>query len=599
VDADDLFAGTMVEGRWDGDPIWSLGDPEIGSAGHITLDCQSILTKGLRGILAEVEDSCRRVDDREAREFLESARRCSDAIRLYCARYADAAEAAGKTEMARALRIVPYEPAYDFYSALQSVWMTQFVCSALIGARDFAIGRIDRWLLPYCTGSRDKMVEMLAFFFMKFNEVKGTTTHDYQCKPIPCYASNQYLVLGPVFNRVSEMVVDAAAIVRLPQPIVNFRLRDDFALAGKAAHLLDSQANFFNDKVITRKLLNSGFTPETAADYAFTACNRVDLPGVLPNFMEWIDTFFDSTSWFCRAMHEARNPDELLSRMKEIGVQEILEHIRATELINDRPHRFTLESLFNRRCIQTCRSLRCGGGNAVRWKHCMFSGIATMTDSLNALRALVKRMPYGDILKILDADFAGHEALRQEILTAFPNDGNGLPEADAAAAEIGNLLIDAAEEACRQTGFLAMPSFYSLTHHPIYGGRLGATPDGRRAGEMISENQSPVQGADRNGPTALLRSAAALPHHRCISGGLNMKFTVKLTPEQLAATLKTYFSMGGLHLGFTTVQRETLEEAQKHPEKHKDLLVRITGFSEYFVNISPAAQQEVINRTEY
>ncbi|MBO7742060.1 MAG: hypothetical protein J6S21_05845, partial [Victivallales bacterium] len=143
----------MVEARWDlPEPlkVTGLHPGSLWSQGHITIDCESILKKGLAGIISEVKNNAARMGTAEAADFARHAEHCVESIRIFCRRYANAARKAGKAEMARALEVVPFKPAYDFYSALQSVWMVQFVCSALIGERDFAIGRIDRWLLPYC-----------------------------------------------------------------------------------------------------------------------------------------------------------------------------------------------------------------------------------------------------------------------------------------------------------------------------------------------------------------------------------------------------------------------------------------------------------------
>ncbi len=596
---DDVFAGSMVEGLWDLPEPLQVRSEFLDSQGHLTIDCVSLLQKGLKGILAEVKANSERIGTDESRDFAAQAESCINSIRHYCLRYADAAVAAGKENMAAALRTVPFEPAFDFYSALQSVWMMQFVLSAMVGQRDFAIGRIDRWLIPYCSGYDEEKVELLAFFFMKFNEIKGTATDNHLTKPIPCYASNQYIVLGPDFNCISEMVVAAAEMLHLPQPGINFRLRDDFRLAGRAAHTLDSQGNFFNDKLIYNKLLNSGFEPDVASEYAFTACNRVDIPGVLPNFMEWIDTFCDSPGWFMRAVHEVRDTEDLLPRLKQIAVEEIEKDLQEYLIVHDERPAFHIESLFNHRCVRMCKDIRHGGGNAIRWKHCMFPGIATMADSLNALRYLKNKYTHQEILDILDSNFQGYHQLRMEIINTLPKFGNGIPEADAAASEIANLLIDAMEEACRRKGFIPMVSLYSLHHHKKYGMRLGATPDGRLAGEFISENQSPVTGMDKHGPTALLRSVASLPLERCISGGLNIKFGTRVPAEHLEGLMKAFFQMGGIHIGFTTVDRKTLENAIETPDNYRDLLVRITGFSEYFTSLAPIVQKELLERTEY
>ncbi len=599
IDPDDRFAGRMVEGRWPHtDAFTRLG---LSCEGHITLPMPLILKNGLAGIAEEVSRHAMRLNTPEARYFERQTLGCIHAIRRFCNRYAEAAEKAGKADMAKALRHVPYFGAYDFYSALQSIWMMQFICSTVCGARDFAPGRIDKYLQEYCNvPDNDEATELLAFFLIKFNEITGTATDNYAAKPIPCQSSKQYITLGPDFNRISNMIVEAAEAIKLPQPTLNFRLAKDFRLAGRAAHTLDSQCNFFNDRMITGKLLNSGILPRDVEDYSFTACNRVDLPGRLYNIMRRIDTFENSLAWFREALLLAHGPEEILTEFRNIAYKKMLEDTRMYRTRIYVEHLcFRFESLFFPSCIQSCLDIYRKGAENYRWQHRMFSGIANMADSLIAVDILGKRFSYPEIIAIIENNFAGHEALREEIINRFPKYGNAIKEVDHFARAVGNVLIDAFEQVGREEGFLAMPSFYSLTQHSLFGSKVGATPDGRLAGTPVSENQSPVHGGDCGGPTELLTSVATLPLERCICGGLNLKFCCRPSSEQFAALIKSFFDANGLHVGFTIVNRQTLEEARKLPQKYRTLLIRKTGFSEYFTALSPNEQQELIDRTEY
>lgn len=618
IEPEDVFAGRMVEG-----PVpdgWEFAG--CFSQGHITLAMPKILAIGLDGIVEEIAGNARRVDTEEARYFERQTRGCVEAIRDYCRRYAEAAEACGKHEMAQALRIVPNGPAYDFHSALQSVWMVHFIFSTVIGARDFAPGRADQYLLPYYRqeNNPERARELLSHFLLKFNEITGTATDNYARKPIPCCASKQYFTLGGrdaggnwQFNELSRLFVEAAECLHLPQPTFNFRMgtdmpEDAWRLVGEAASRLDAQSNFFNDELTVNRLLNAGIRAEDAYGYDFTACNRVDLPGRLYNIMTRIDRFDNSFAWFRQALFAAAESREavpaILHELGRIAEEAITEDLRNAQMdIYDVNHyRFSLESIFLDRCVQTCTDILRGGGELYRWNHRMFSGIANMADSLVAVSRLVdreKRYTLTELRKILDEDFAGHEELLAELRTRMPKYGNGLAEADDLAEKAANVLIDAAEKAARKEGFMMMVSFYSLTQHARFGQSIGATPDGRRCGETISENQSPAHGMDTSGPTALLASVARLPFRRCICGGLNMRFGSRQSPDTLAALLKTYFTMGGQHIGFTMADRKTLEDARRHPEQYRSLFVRKTGFSEFYVALSPGEQQEIIDRTEY
>ncbi len=622
IEPEDVFAGRMVEARWPHEEPLPRLPGGISSSGHITLAMPKILTEGLDGIIAEVAVNARRINSDEARYFERQARGCVEGIRRFCNRYADAAEAQGKLEMARALRIVPNKPAYDLFSALQSIWMVQFIFSTIFGSRDFAPGRIDQYLLPFYRREPDAEAakELLAHFLLKFNEITGTATDNYARKPTPCQASKQYLTLGGKdqnghwqFNELSRLLIEAAQRLHLPQPTFNFRIgtdmpEDAWQLAGEAAATLDAQCNFFNDNFLVNRMLNVGIRPEDAYSYDFTACNRVDIPGKLHNIMPRIDRFDNSFVWFREALFSAPTDGNAVEAvLAELG------HVAEAFIENDlsknlacvfdmENYRFNCESLFLDSCVQSCTDIMRGGCDLYRWNHRMFSGIANMADSLVAIKRLIedeKRMTLPELRQILDDDFAGQEELLAELKTRMPKYGNGIQEVDELAARAANTLIDAAERAARKTGFIMMPSLYSLTHHARFGSVIGATPDGRRAGETISENQSPVHGMDVNGPTELLKSVATLPLDRCICGGLNVKFGSRMSAETLLGLMRSFFALGGQHVGFTMADRTTLEDARKHPENHRSLLVRKTGFSEFYISLSPLEQQEIIDRTEY
>ena len=622
IEPEDVFAGRMAEGRWPHEEPMTRTPYGISSQGHITLAMPKILTEGFDGIIAEVAANARRINSDEARYFERQARGCVDGIRRFCHRYADAAEAQGKHEMARALRIVPNKPAYDLYSALQSIWMVQFIFSTIFGSRDFAPGRIDQYLLPFLRREPDTEAGryLLTHFLLKFNEITGTATDNYARKPTPCQASKQYLTLGGKdadghwhFNELSRLLVEAAQRIHLPQPTFNFRIgvsmpEDAWQLVAEAAATLDAQCNFFNDDLLTNRMLNAGIRPEDAYSYDFTACNRVDIPGRLHNIMQRIDRFDNSFVWFREALFSApENGSAVEAVLAELAriAEEFIENDLSQNLccvFDLENYLFRCESLFLDSCVQSCTDILRGGCDLYRWNHRMFSGIANMADSLVAVKRLVddeKRLTLSELRQILEADFVGHEELLAELKTRMPKFGNNIPEVDLLAKRAADTLIDAAEKAARKTGFIMMTSLYSLTHHARFGSAIGATPDGRRAGETISENQSPVHDMDVNGPTELMKSVATLPLDRCICGGLNVKFGSRMSAETLEGLMKSFFALGGQHVGFTMADRATLEDARKHPENHRSLLVRKTGFSEFYISLSPQEQQEIIDRTEY
>ncbi len=623
ADSEDVFGGRFLEALWPhGNQAFSRVPGGVSSEGHITFCWGRILNGGLCSLLKEVEAAASADPSFNTRFFAEGARKCLTAVDAYAKRYAEAFRKKRMTRVAKALSVVPFRPAYDFFSALQSVWFWQMITSGVCGARDFALGHLDQSLFPFYEKDRKsgkltrrEAVELLAMFFLKLNELAGTATDDFMGKPTPCHASKQYVTLrGDRRNDLTERIVEASLLCGLSQPTLNFLLSANqpesaWHCAGKAASL-PSIPNFFNRDLIRNTLLRGGISPAAADSFDITDCNRVNLPGKLSNIMRRIDHFDNSCAWFVEALHrfgkEEKNAPgsvrDLLSALKGIALREMRDYAKTMDSIFSDGPAFSIDSLAVDSCRAHARDKLQGGADAYRWQHHIFSGLATLTDSLCAIDEMVfktGRFSYGEFLEIVDSDFRNREPLRQELRSKCPKFGNDDPRADAVARVVADTLLDAMEEVGRLTHFQMFASFYSLGRHLSFGRELPATPDGRHAGEPISENQSPVYGTDQAGPTALLRSVASLPLDRTVCGGLNLKLGSVPSSDRLESLLRSFFQMGGLHLGFTMTSRETLEKARLHPESYRTLCIRKYGFSEYFVSLSPEFQQEIIDRTEY
>ena len=208
-----------------------------------------------------------------------------------------------------------------------------------------------------------------------------------------------------------------------------------------------------------------------------------------------------------------------------------------------------------------------------------------------------KRYTFGEFAGIVKRNFAHNEALLREIrhLTMFGNDTS----ADSYTVLAGRAFLDAVDGVQHRDNHYLAAGFYSLERENFWAADIGATPNGRLAGEPFSENQSPTYGADKNGITALLKSLSKLPFHRTVTGGLNLTFSRYMSPDILQALVLSYFRLGGFHVGISVIDRETLEDAMAHPDKHRSLTVRLYGFSEYFISLPKWQQVAILNRTAY
>jgi formate C-acetyltransferase len=257
-------------------------------------------------------------------------------------------------------------------------------------------------------------------------------------------------------------------------------------------------------------------------------------------------------------------------------------------------------------CIKKGMDYNAGGA---RYNHTFiqFVGIGSLTDSLSAVKQLVfdeRSISMEDLVRALDVDFEDHESLRRRLLNRTSKYGNDDDYADQIMVRAFNAIFDEVDGRPNTKGGRYQVEMLPTTCHVYFGSVTGAMPDGRKAGVPLSEGISPVQGADRRGPTAVVKSAARMDHIKTGGTLLNMKFTPSLLAEEngidaLAHLVRGYFKMDGHHMQFNVVRADTLREAQQNPETHRNLIVRVAGYSDYFCDLSKELQEEIIERTEH
>lgn len=606
LNENDYFAGRVVEAL----PYEGLKTANclLNSIGHMSPDYKKVLKYGLKGIVSEINDIATKKGDAESKSFAENAVIVSEAVRDYCLRYSEEAKKAGFNKMAEALRIVPYEPAYDFYSALQGIWILHMILSCYIGSRDYAFGNFDQYMLPFYEkaiadgNSEAELTELLAGFFIKTNEICGRCTHNYNSKPILCQASKQYVNIGgETPNKFSIICLKAAELNNTAQPEIVVRLKPDADAefteqVFKSLEVLTDKVNVYNFNNVYKFLTNRGVKPDIAKDFTYSACCTFDLHYHNPRGEYYVPTM--------------RIFLEVLHSKNYTSIDEILKDY-TNALTLDMKNRHRIHSIEEMRQIAVLDSLlitdtamECKYTYDKDRAYCLnnlfLSGVATIGDSLMVLDKLVfkeKRYSYADFMQILDDNYENNEELRSEILNyeRFGNDS----ENDNYTAMAGNAMVDAVDNLEKRDNEYNIPGFYSLERDNTWCGEIGASPDGRKSGTPFSENQSPAYGADKSGITALLKSVSKLPFERTAGGGLNLTFSKKVSSDVLKALILSYFNMGGLHVGISIIDRRTLQDAMINPEKYKSLTVRLYGFSEYFVSLPEWQQIAVLNRTEY
>jgi len=234
-------------------------------------------------------------------------------------------------------------------------------------------------------------------------------------------------------------------------------------------------------------------------------------------------------------------------------------------------------------------------------------GLGTVTDALTSMKYNVfdqKKISMKDMLKALADDFSGHEKLRQSLLKETPKYGNDNDYADGVMKDVFEVYFQSIDGRPNTKNGTFRINLLPTTVHVYFGSITGALPDGRNATEPLSEGVSPVQGADRKGPTAVMKSAGKIDHIRTGGTLLNMKFTPQLLSDdsgivKVTHLIRSYFRMDGHHVQFNVVTAQTLREAQKFPDKYRHLIVRVAGYSDYFIDLSTELQNEIIRRTEH
>jgi formate C-acetyltransferase len=346
---------------------------------------------------------------------------------------------------------------------------------------------------------------------------------------------------------------------------------------GKESYIL---TGYFNMPKVLEITLNNGLDPRTGKKIGLETGD----PAELSSFDELFEAFRKQLNYFVDIKIKGNN---------------IIERLYAERL----PVPFL--SLLIADCIAKGKDYNDGGAR-YNTDYIQGVGLGTTTDSLTAIKYNVfdkRHVTMKELLEILKVDFNRYENFRQRLLNKTPKYGNDEDYADQFMKAIFEVYFDAIDGRPNTKGGHYRINLLPTTVHIYFGKVVGATPDGRKAREPLSEGVSPVQGADRKGPTAVIKSVAKIDHVRTGGTLLNQKFTPQLLADEtgidkLAQLIRTFFKLDGHHMQFNVISSDMLRDAQKHPERYRNLIVRVAGYSDYFVDLGIDLQNEIIKRTE-
>ncbi len=601
---------------------------ELGPISNICADWGMVLSQGLLG-RREVAQATRQrlADDPQAVEFLDAAMETIDAVLLLASRYAEAAEKAGRPDLAKILERVPAQTPRTFHEALQFLRL----CHAVVwlgGHYHVGLGRFDQYMWPYLeadlrTGllDRTEAEELLAEFFISLNK-------DSDLYPGVQQGDNgQSLMLGGVkrdgsdaVNELTVMVLRAARDVAMIDPKINLRITKDtdldlLSLASELTKMGLGFPQYSNDDVVIPALSAHGYALEDARDYTVAACWEFIIPG---KGMEIVNVGAVSMpSAVDRGIREGlaagEDIDGILTRVRADINQQARAIVGSYRNLLLPPAPWY--SVLMDGCLERGRDLSQG------LKYNNFglhgAGSASAADALAAVNRFVleEHSVSGDaLLAAMATNYCDNEALRRKLQEEGPKVGNDDDKADAMLTRLFDMFADACEAlGDNERGGIIRPGSGSAMYYvwlaeghkgmrePV----VGATADGRKAAEYFSANLAPSPGVRIQGPFSVLQSFGKLDYRRICNGG---PITMELSDSvfrgedalrKVALLVRTFAQLGCQQLQLNTINVETLKDAKRHPERHKNLIVRVWGWSGYFCELEEPYQDHIIARHAY
>ena len=593
---------------------------------------------------------------KEKKEELEAMKIAAKALILYAGRHANKLEKLAQKEnepgrkeelenIAEICRKVPADAPHTFHEALQNYWFVHLgVITELNPWDSFNPGRLDQHLYPFYRkeideGSltKERAIELLQSFWIKFNNHPAPPKMGVTALESNTYTDFSLINVGGVkadgtdaSNELSYLILDVIEEMRILQPssMLQLSTQNPDELVHRAIKIVKTgfgQPSIFNTEAIIEELVRQGKSLEDARKGGASGCVESGAFGTEAYFLTG---YFNLAKVLEITLNNGKDP----VTGKEIGIksgdpklftsfEEVMEAFRnqlgyflEIKLEGNRiiekiwaenlPAPFL--SLLIDDCIQNGVDYNAGGAR-YNTSYIQGVGLGSITDSLCALKYHIfdeNNYSLPQVLKALSSDFEGYEEMQHKMVYQTPKYGNDEDYADIHAVHVFEMFFEAVDGKPTPRGGSFRINMLPTTSHIYFGSKIGAMPDGRKAFQALSEGISPVQGADKNGPTSVLKSAAKIDHLKTGGTLLNQKFTPSFFRDEksihrIGNLVRAYFKMKGHHIQFNVVGAGTLRDAQKHPEKYRDLIVRVAGYSDYFNDLGEDLQNEIIMRTEH
>lgn len=598
------------------------------------------------------------MNDPEASDKMEELKAmdiCCDAVIILGERYHEMAveKAAAETDpkrkaeleqIAKNLEVVPAHKPQTFWQAIQLYWFTHLAVTTELNPWDaFSPGRLDQHLNPYYEADveagildDEHALELLECLWVKFYNQPAPVKVGITLKESATYTDFANINTGGVtpegkngVNNVSYLILDCMDEMKLVQPNSNVTIskKSPQKFLKRACEISRKgwgQPAFYNTEAQITELINAGKSLEDARRGGSSGCVETGAWGseayILTGYMNIPKIFqltlfngFDEYSGKQLGLQlgyakDFKTFDELWDAFKKqlkhfvdikIRGNNVIERLYAEEMPAP------CLSVVTNDCISNAKDYNAGGAR-YNTNYIQGVGIGTVTDCVASVKYNVydeKNFTMEELIEAMEHNFEGYDYIYSLVHDKTPKYGNDDDYADDLMREIFDLYHDTIEGRPNMKGGKYGIDMLPTTCHVYFGDVILATPNGRKAHKPVSEGISPEKSADTNGPTAVIKSCAKMDHLATAGTLLNQKFTPNVVAGEaglnnMASLVRSYFAMDGHHIQFNVVDRQTLIEAQKHPEDHKDLIVRVAGYSDFFRNLDKPLQDEIIERTE-
>ncbi len=620
--------------------IFSINQTDKGQ-GHIIIDYPRLLENGLGQLVDEMRSLTSRHPDNA---FYQAAFLLLEASQRHILRYSalaqemsfacsDALRREELANIAEISRTIAVERPRGFYQACQLFWYMNIILQYESNASSLSLGRFDQYMLPFYQASLQQgedpqfLQELLESLWIKCNDIvllRSTSSARY----FAGFPTGYTILLGGLtetgrsaVNPLSFLCLDAYQNTQLPQPNLGVRVNEliDRPFLLKTAETIrigTGIPQIFNDEVVVPAFLNRGVSLEDARDYSVVGCVELSIPGktyglhdiAMFNLLKVMEIVLLENEGNANLSY-----DDLLEQIRH-KICHYVKLMAQGSNICDIGHRdwapVPLLSSFISDCLHNGKDITEGGAR-YNFSGVQGIGIANLSDSLHALKGIVfdqQRLSFDELIATLKANFATPEGeqIRARLINRFEKYGNDIDVVDNISADLLRFYCKEVETYRNPRGGQFTPGSYTVSAHVPLGAVVGATPDGRYSGEQLADGGlSPMLGQDAQGPTAVLKSVSKLDNYLLSNGTLlNVKFTPSTLEGQsglnkLADFLGSFTKLKLQHIQFNVVNAETLRAAQAKPQDYAGLVVRVAGYSAFFVELSKEIQDDIIRRTAH